>query len=739
LLAAFGLLVGCSDEGFQGEPEGNKPPEIWLSSGPVEGDTTGYQVHFYWSGWDPDGEISHFEFVIVDGDPIGFHAEDTTGMDKWTQTSAHDSVFRVSADGSPRTVDVSYTRYDKTHTFFIRAVDFEGERSEPSYRSFTAWTLAPVISINRPASSGGVKTYAQIITFGWEGRDPIDDPANTQDPESVRYFWSQVVDTDGVYDPTFDLVRDINENFWRYDDRFSPWIHWRADGDSGRVTILGDDEILELNRSHVFAVQGKDEAGAVTAIFQRDVNVRQFIVSKKAGPLLTILEPFLGGFKFLGTILAPEKIDLPPGVPLNFRWEADASDYGGEIVGYRYGWDVQDLNNPDDWETSYSPFNRAAPERKWFSGTHTFYVEVLDNAGTLTRGQVQIEVISFTMERNLLWVDDYYSLDPQPPLYEAPGETNHDNFWMDICSRAAEFNPDRDVYDCVSRNLVNPEIRDVGRYKNIIWTYSGDTYCWGQIIRFTPESQIGQAGQVAINYLAIFLAKGGHLWTSGRSDRAGGLAASLNPAARSFPMSLRCEITGNQEGCEGDTSGVNSFGYKEYCVTMIDKINGTMRTDDDMPYRYIPKYDAMESGLKDENDPITLEYPTLPDTLHLWEEVTMPGRFFDPNRPDPYPGGLTYVEIYDPQYWMQRNFVTSQDCFHPMYRMRARNTRSVLNDQVIALWLTKFAHITPEVESGVAVAAKSFHFGFPMWFFNRNEVDAIVDVIFTEWGIQATP
>ena len=179
------------------------------------------------------------------------------------------------------------------------------------------------------------------------------------------------------------------------------------------------------------------------------------------------------------------------------------------------------------------------------------------------------------------------------------------------------------------------------------------------------------------------------------------------------------------------------MGYKDYCITMIDKISAVFRTEEDMPYRFTPHYDAMNFGLKDNNDPVTQMYPDLPDSLILWSEVTRPGRFFAPDNPPPFPGGLTYVEIYDPQYWMERNCTTSQSCFHPMYRMRTRNTRSCLNDQAIALWVTKYDDVMPEVQSGVAVAAKSFHFGFPLWFFDRAAVDAIAGVVFDEWEIRA--
>ncbi|UCF06362.1 MAG: hypothetical protein JSV33_04845 [bacterium] len=737
------LLLGCSEDLYVGTPDKNEAPEIWLSSGPIERDTTGYQVHFYWSGWDPDGEISHFEFVVVDATDLnyGFNPEDTTGSDKWYRTVVHDSLFRVTADeyAGNDTINANvYSRFNRAHTFFIRAIDLEGKPSIPARRSFTAWTFAPEAHINRPVSGGGLQVLSRVITFGWDARDPIDSPANSQDPDSIRYLWSQVVDTEGVYSDTFDIVRDLNRNPWRYEERenWSNWIWYRAEGDSGRVTILGDDEILEINKRHIFAVQAKDEAGAVTQIFERDGNLRMFIVSKQAGPLLLITEPFLGGFRFLGTNLRDEKRDLPPGIPLNFRWRADASSYGGEIKSYRYGWDVDEVTNPEAWDVLPSPYITSAPERKLYIGVHRFSVEVMDNAGTLTRGTVEINVVPFTMEKNLLWVDDFYSLNTDIEDKSHPPEYEHDAFWEDICDQATDWTTE-DIYDCQANNLTPPDITLIGQYKNIIWTFSSANDAWRTIVYFTPESRIGQGSQLTVNYLSLFLAKGGHLWTLGRSERGGGLAAILAQNAQNFPMNLRCEITGNSEGCEGDTSGVNCMAYKDYCITMLDKVKGVFRTDEGMPTREVDFRDAMAYAYKDTLDPVTNEYPGLPDSLELADEVTeLDIYYFNPNHA---PGGFTYVEVYDPFYWMDLNFVDSQPCFHPMYRMRARSTRSAIDLQTVALWLTKYEDVEPDVKSGIQVAARSVHFGFPLWFFDRTDVNRIARIVFNEWQILETP
>jgi len=123
----------------------------------------------------------------------------------------------------------------------------------------------------------------------------------------------------------------------------------------------------------------------------------------------------------------------------------------------------------------------------------------------------------------------------------------------------------------------------------------------------------------------------------------------------------------------------------------------------------------------------------MPDNLNLWSEILKAGRYYAPNEPSPRPGGFTPVEVYDPAYWMQRNGISSQGCFHPMYRMKSKNMMSAVNNQAVALWVTKYADVVPEVTSGVA--APSAHFGFELWFFDRPQVNQIIYSLFSEWRI----
>jgi hypothetical protein len=126
--------------------------------------------------------------------------------------------------------------------------------------------------------------------------------------------------------------------------------------------------------------------------------------------------------------------------------------------------------------------------------------------------------------------------------------------------------------------------------------------------------------------------------------------------------------------------------------------------------------------------------------LDLWDVVTAPGAFWNPLYPGG-PGGFTYIEIYDPEYWMDAKFTRNQACFHPMYRMRTASSVSALDRTTIGIWVTKYQDIVPDIppESGLAIAAPSFHFGFPLWFFDRAQGDQLTDLIFSKWGILATP
>ena len=229
----------------------------------------------------------------------------------------------------------------------------------------------PFLIIDQPAppsNPNAVTMLGRVIVFGWHSGLEVE-------PHFTRWLCMQVVDTTGNYNPQFDIVRDLNLHPSRYESRWSKWLPYK--NPHGRTTTVGEDEPLTLSRSYIFAVQGQDRSGKVTTLFTRGVNVRQFVVSVNAVPRLIITEPFVGGRAFLGMNARTEGILFPTGLEMNFSWEADASAYGGQIVGYRYGWDVSDIDRKKDWAVKFSLDHTSAPPIAFQSGSHTLYVEAL--------------------------------------------------------------------------------------------------------------------------------------------------------------------------------------------------------------------------------------------------------------------------------------------------------------------------------------------------------------------------
>jgi hypothetical protein len=316
------------------------------------------------------------------------------------------------------------------------------------------------------------------------------------------------------------------------------------------------------------------------------------------------------------------------------------------------------------------------------------------------------------------------------PDFSTPTESEHDAFWASICSRAAGFDESTDIFDTYSRARA-PSLELIGQYRNIVWTSSPESNNrWHRVVEFTPESAMDISRDETPNLISLFLQKGGHVWTSGRSDQGGGLAAVLQEDTRIFPVDIRCEING-PSGCSDD-SGVESLPYRDYCVTVIDKVSGHFRTDSSMPSRSLDHHDVLISTLRDDSDPVTACFPGLPATLGLRDEITAEGSFFCTDSLCS-PGGFTYVEVYDPGYWISRTAASSRNCFHPMYRMRAASEWSVLDGQTVSFWVTQYDDIAPDAPGGVA--APSVHFGLPLWYFRHESVDSIADVIFERWGL----
>jgi len=740
------IAAGCSEGVFTGEKKDNIPPVVTLTSSPIERSLTSYKIHLYWDAADPDGKIRYCQYCIVSGDPYGFSPSDTMGADKWTNTidesgaNYNDRLFRFSCDSIPSKFEFkdkkgSFDGFEKTHTFFIRAVDGEWAASKVQHVSFTSWTLAPTVKINEPI--GDQRVYSSVITFGWNARDPIDHPDNIQNPEDVRYMlrkidlvrqldlpppWSEL-------NPQYYLDEIMNEFPELFKDEWEDWIKYSL-SDSGSSVKVGP---LETSNVYFFAMQARDEAGAVTALMEMDVNLRVFSVSRGNYPDLVVSEKTIGRAQFVGFGGRALEVKIPPGVELNFSWSAGAEHYGGRVTAYRYGWDVNNLDNPNEWDSGWGLEHRNTT-KTYYTGVHNLYVQVRDDGQRVTTGVIRIQVIPFDMENDLLLVDDWACSETTDFGGMTPREDVHDQFLKEIIqervpSFVAEDIPEGDIYDFRDKGAKYITIDDISNYKNMIWIYgdivstTGDeTSNWRENIYFIPDSE--PEGEANINLIKLFLRAGGHLLSYGKSGTSfGGLSdVYLDRENVFFPSAISEDLVDD----ENDLSWRNCMPYDDYGANVLDRIRN----------HYSVLYvNAMKRAVLERDDPVTAMYPNLPDTLKIREDLTSNGRYWDEEAFGRDRCGLWFVETFNgPGHMEKMDIYNVPEWFHPMYRMRACKSNSMFDNAPVAMIMTRNANIQPFADGGIM--ANSFHFGFPLWYFERDSVEKIFDVIFTEWRIK---
>jgi hypothetical protein len=550
---ALGILAllgsGCGK--LKDSPKANQPPEVFLSSGPPNGDpNVNYKVHFYWNGYDPDGRVDHFEYLVTDDEVTGSIIidedvyETIEALDlanplvdySWRSIEVHDTVISVPADSIPyedvEEDDIYFYGDDRFlfrahHTFFLRAVDENGAHSVyPAYRTFTATTIAPSVTINHPHDIGGVGGYDGLppdIFFRWTGNDSVGD-GTVIEPDSTRFVLLNKGDL-GMDQQSSGRMLSFPDSVW------SKWRHWDEvdslnENVGGKRTLItgltpsasGGDEGYYL-----FFVQAKDEAGAITSHYQDGANLRKLRIVSSKQPLVVISETVLG--HRVSSHDQTYDFTIAEDQPLELRWRANADDYGSEITGYRYGWDILDVANDEEW-SSWSLSNTST-EASFVSGTHTFYMEARDYSGNTTRVLFRFTVVPFTMERDLLFIDDYSNLATEnygqawpagPP--QNWGTFPHDNddqkqFWDDILTEYAGYDPVVDFFRVTTVNPI-PPFETVAHYQNLIWEakeVAGGESGLARVSRFVDVYL--QGVEVPFDYLGAFMDRGGQLFLCG--------------------------------------------------------------------------------------------------------------------------------------------------------------------------------------------------------------------------------
>jgi len=737
LLVTVYALTGCSTDELTGTKLTNTRPKVWLSIAPPEAATVDYRVHIYWYGFDPDGKISHYEFTVADNDTGTFDPGDT--LVTWHSTTALDSVFVFTADLIADSSSVDFEsmnpyEFKRTHTFFLRAVDNEGAASEPVYRSFTARNLSPVVNIEIPKAGGGVITIVPpVITFRWSARDFVGNRDEAQDPDAVRSIMVNTARFGGRTDLAMDYIRDNPDA-----EEWTKWYHYNAPGDSGR--FWRSSQPLAFG-SYMFAVQVKDEVGAISPVFDPSRNMRLVRVdSRITGPSLFVSSRFLGQVSTSTTNTPVTSMWVPSGVPVSFRWSADASSYGGVVHSYRYGWDIEDLNSDSDWDVTDTPFiggYATSPPRTFYFGTHTFHVEVKDNAGAKSRVPIAVNVVPFTMERPVLVVDDWGE-----GLHKSffatggaePGDAEQDAFFADLLRDVDGFSASGDMIPYGTSELTELPINLLAHYRAVIWNTRGRVHA------VSPETlfeKLVQDGSPELNLLSRYMAAGGKVLICG--DHA--MTMIINKKhfyyGPSYPLIFRYELRGDQTyPYQGQEVGVRGFGdesfaYNECCLNVVDeaytyRINLRRTCPVTNVRDFSGQYDGLRGCLPLDG---TYAFPK----LELRPEAADVGKWFAPERIG-YP-----TDIFNPSYFMDCEYAElnpPRDCFQPMYGLDCLNHDSAVYRAPVAFWTSRFANIADPN----GVAARSAVFGFPLVFIKPEQAKAAMDIIlFDEWKLPRVP
>ena len=233
----------------------------------------------------------------------------------------NDSTFTFSADSL---LDANPTGqravFQRSHTFFIRAVDEEGLRSpEPAYRSFTSRTISPEVRITTPDAPLGITPadIPPISTMKWTATDFVDDEFTKQEPESVQWALISTTLHGGDYASAIQYLRTpASAPDWY------PWSWYRAPQDSGKSWTTPP---LEFG-NYVFAIRAKDEAGAVTAVLNEPLvaglpfNVRRLkVAARNSGPTFIVTSDLIGSIIANSCDFPLTIVDVPAGIVCRSR------------------------------------------------------------------------------------------------------------------------------------------------------------------------------------------------------------------------------------------------------------------------------------------------------------------------------------------------------------------------------------------------------------------------------------
>ena len=225
---------------------GNQPPTVSITNCP-DYTLTSSTYTFYWSGSDPDGTVDGYHYDLDDASP-----------DNWTTSTSH--TYSNLSNGY--------------HTFYVRAVDNDGDYSTVATCGFTvdveeletAYLEFRVVGSNWVMDETNVSAYygTWYIIYSEVSNHPIDDPdwndcgGNVQvlNPDgfddSMHFFFSRVF----VGDQGFEInsacntvMVQIEANLESYTGSGGFWTSTDAAGSSVYSFYFNNEDCEERERT----------------------------------------------------------------------------------------------------------------------------------------------------------------------------------------------------------------------------------------------------------------------------------------------------------------------------------------------------------------------------------------------------------------------------------------------------------------------------------------------------------
>ncbi len=597
LLGVVGYL-GCSKK-----PTGvNTPPpplapETELTYAPLEGDTSSFRVHFFWNGYDRDGEVIRFRYAL-DADTLKPPSE-------WISTEAKDTTLLFLVD------PVTEVR---GHVFWVVAEDNEGRFDPtPAKRFFSAKTLPPFSRITRGPNAPGT-LIGPNFTFEWEGTDP--DGGETGGPapvDSFEYILLQVEGQAEVGHPKLPKYDSSGGNpRQRYIDLIvsatgptlnPPYDDWKWIGIRGTRKRFRN----VTPEHYFFAERAVDIAGATEKKLTARDNIRDFnVTNKNPGPLLTVCSSVLVQC-FSPTSgpddIARKEIQIFEGETISFAWSADASNYGGEIVGYTYALD--DTSSTEWGSIDLTKTGATFVSSQLSIGPHFLFIRAVDDGGLVTNMKIPMRIVHPVFKDppvgkpKLLYVDDFA---PPPgdwltakrgsPNFPTDNDTIQfsveDQWWSQVILTplAQEFGLEKThdtEHDTVYRGSTTIEGRfiftplQLSEYRVIIWytdfnnTISSPTALWRTLVGGSYSELAGYLRAGGTLILTGFSLAGA---TSGLSavpysNFSRGMCASLDEGSRDWVLSYFPRNFMGLDGALASNAGLRSNGARDFVEARV--------------------------------------------------------------------------------------------------------------------------------------------------------------------------